>query len=339
PKMFSVVVNELSRSGSAKGARVVVEKPFGRNLKSAKALNVVLLKVFPEDAIFRIDHFLGKEAVQNLLYFRFANSFFEPIWNASFIDRVEITMAEDFGVKGRGKLYEDTGAIRDVVENHLLQVVASLAMDVPNPNEVESLRDARSKLLEAIVPLTPKDIVRGQFVGYHDEKDVSPTSTVETYAAVKLAIDSPRWKGVRFFIRAGKCLPITRTEVMVVLKPLSPFSDSKSETKDHANHVRFRLDPKMEIGLGLRTKASGEGMHGHEIELLVTEKDTDAMTPYERLLGDAMAGDATLFARQDAVEAEWRVVDGVLDNVTPIHPYAQGSWGPAEAEQVLPKFT
>ena len=335
PAMFSVVVDQLERSGSAKGARVVLEKPFGRDLESAKALNQVLLKVFPEDSIFRIDHFLGKEPVQNILYFRFANALFEPVWNAKFIDRVEITMAENFGVKGRGKLYEDTGAIRDVVENHLLQVMASLAMDRPESNDIEAFRDARAKLLEAIVPLKADQVVRGQFAGYQKEDGVASGSTVETFAAVRLAIDNARWKGVPFFIRAGKCLPVTCTEVVVTLKAVATTFDGEESSK--TNMIRFRLSPTMEIGLDLRSKTPGEAMLGHDVNLLVADHATDEMTPYERLLGDAMNGDASLFAREDAVEAEWRVVDDVLNDATPIHFYEPGTWGPREAADVLPE--
>jgi glucose-6-phosphate 1-dehydrogenase len=334
PSMFGQVVGELGRSGCHRGGRVVVEKPFGRDLASARDLNRTLQKVFPESSIFRIDHFLGKEAVQSLLYFRFANAFFEPIWNRTYVERVEITLSESFGVQGRGRMYDDTGAIRDVVENHLLQVVASVAMDSPDQQAVEADRDARTEALRAIVPLTPRDVVRGQFEGYTKEPGVAPDSHVETYAAVRLWIDSPRWTGVPFFIRTGKCLPVTCTEVIVTFKATSQRAFDESPAG--SNYVRFRLDPKIAIALGAREKEPGEAMVGRDTELLATIPRSEAMTPYERLLGDAMAGDATLFARQDSVEAEWAAVDGVLGDATPVHPYPPGSWGPAEADRLAP---
>jgi glucose-6-phosphate 1-dehydrogenase len=336
PVMFSVVVNELDRSGCAKGARVVIEKPFGHDRASARALNKVLLNVFPESAIFRIDHFLGKEADQSVLYFRFANSVLEPLWNHAHIASVEITMAESFGVKGRCPLYEETGAIRDVVENHLLQVAATLAMEAPEGLGVEALRDARSKLIEHIVPLTPDDIVRGQFVGYHEESGVAPDSRVETFAAVRLFINTPRWKGVPFVIRAGKCLPITCTEVLVEFKrPTAQAFAEDIESASVANYVRFRFDPKPQIALGVRSKVPGKSMSGHNVEMLVSENEAECMSPYERLLGDAFAGDATLFAREDAVEAEWRVVDGILGDISPVRIYQPGTWGPREADTLI----
>ena len=337
PSLFGPVVTELGRSGCAQDGRVVVEKPFGRDLASAVALNRLLASVFPEPSIFRIDHYLGKEPVQNLLYFRFSNAFLEPIWNRNFVQSVQITMAESFGIKGRGALYEETGAVRDVVQNHLLQVIACLAMEAPPGGDPEALRDARTGVLQAIKPLSPANLVRGQFRGYRDEPGVAPGSKVETFAALRLEIDSWRWAGVPFHVRTGKRLPITCTEVLVQLKPppRCVFGDTMQELAG-ANFVRFRLGPDVAIALGVRSKLPGESMAGRNLELLAAQDGADQMGPYERLLSDAMHGDALLFAREDGVEAAWRVVDPILGDATSVHEYEAGSWGPAEARRLAP---
>jgi glucose-6-phosphate 1-dehydrogenase len=332
--LFEVVVKALGASGSARGARVITEKPFGRDLKSARALNDVLLSVFAEADIYRIDHYLGKEPVQNLLYARFANAMLEPLWNRNYIRSVQVTMAESFGVQGRGKFYEETGAIRDVIQNHMLQIVASVAMEEPRRYDPGALRDARGHLLESIIPLKPTDVVRGQFVGYRDEPGVAKNSNVETFAAVRLFIDSWRWAGVPFYLRAGKALKETASEVVVQLKapPRNVFGIPPDMNE---NHFRFRLGPDVGLGIGMRVKTPGEGMSGKEYELYAgTKKLTGVMAPYERLLNDAIKGDQMLFTRQDTVEAEWRVVNDILGEATPLHPYAQGTWGPKEADAI-----
>jgi glucose-6-phosphate 1-dehydrogenase len=334
PSMFASVVQGLAKSGCADNARVIVEKPFGRDLATAQALDRTLHEVFSESAIFRIDHYLGKEAVQNLLYFRFANTFLEPIWNRHYVKDVQITMAEEFGVQGRGAFYEEVGAIRDVVQNHLLQVIALLAMDPPTGHEPEAMQAEKLRLFRAMRPLDPKEVVRGQFKGYRDEPGVAKNSQIETFAALQLHIDTWRWADVPFYIRAGKCLPISATEVTVTLKrpPLAVFDPNETMPR---NYFRLRLSPEVVISEGALVKRNGEQMHGEPVELIARHRSDTEKSPYERLLGDAIRGDTSLFTQDDCVEAAWRVVDPILTAALPVLEYEPGTWGPPASAAVV----
>ncbi|HEX4388164.1 MAG TPA: glucose-6-phosphate dehydrogenase [Steroidobacteraceae bacterium] len=334
PSMFPVVIEHLAASSEDKDARIVVEKPFGRDLASARALNKTLHKYFPESNIFRIDHYLGKEAVQNLLYFRFANSFLEPLWNRNYVASVQLTMAETIGVAGRGRFYEETGAIRDVIQNHLLEIIALLTMEPPVRVDAELLRDEKVKLLRSVRPCSPTQLIRGQFRGYREEPGVARDSKVETYAALTLHIDSWRWSGVPFYVRAGKRLPVTATEVVVELRP-PPANVFGKVAPEQPNHVRFRLGPEVAIALGAHTKKPGPVMTGKDVELYVAQQQGEDMGAYELLISEALIGDTVYFAREDEVEAAWAIVDPLLNSPTTPLEYLPGSWGPPQAEDLI----
>lgn len=336
PSLFATVIKGLSGTGLTEGARVIIEKPFGRDLTSALELNRIALSAFPEHSIFRIDHYLGKEAIMNILYFRFANSFLEPIWNRNYVKSVQITLSENFGVKGRGGFYESAGCLRDVIQNHLFQIIALLAMEAPAFLGYSAVHNEKAKVFQAMRPLKAEDMVRGQYIGYRREQGVAEASDVETFCALRLFIDSWRWEGVPWYVRAGKCLAATAAEVLVELKPPpQKLFDDSAPTTGLSNYLRFRLSPNSAVALAARVKHPGKEFVGDQHELFLLEELAGGESPYERLLGDALAGDGALFTREDSVEAAWAVVDPVLTAHDPVHPYEPGSWGPKQADTLL----
>ena len=334
PSLFGVVVQGLAGAGCNKCSRIIVEKPFGRDLASANELNELLHQYFHEDSIYRIDHYLGKDPVENIMYTRFANPIFEPMWNRMHIHSIQITMAEEFGVQDRGSFYDSVGALRDVFQNHLLAVTSNICMDPPSSSSADAVRDARSMLLKAVRPMTPQDLIRGQYVGYRDEKGVRTGSTTETFFAARIFIDNWRWAGVPIYIRSGKHLPETCTEVRIRFHrpPQEIFGEVVPVT---SSHLRIRINPDIAFAMGLRIKQPGDRMVGEDVELALAEQASQAMPPYERLLGDALRGNDELFSREDLVTAQWNVVDPVLDDVTPVYPYQQGTWGPDESQGLI----
>jgi glucose-6-phosphate 1-dehydrogenase len=334
PVLFETVTDQLAKSGCADNARLVVEKPFGRDRASATQLSKCIDRHFSEANVFRIDHYLGKEPVQNILYTRFANPMFEPLFNRDNVHSIQITMAENFGVQDRGRFYDETGAIRDVIQNHMLQVLASLTMDPPTGQEHEAMRDSKASLLKAVRALRPEDVVRGQYDGYHKVPGVAPDSTIETFAAARFEIDNWRWAGVPIFIRSGKLLPVTAAEAIVEFKrpPRETFGEIVSTG---SAHMRFRIGPDVTVALGVRVKTPGDRMVGEDVELILTRQPAADRPPYQRLLGDAMNGNSELFTREDIVDAEWRIVNDILGNVTPLYKYEPGTWGPNEAERLV----
>jgi len=336
PALFATVIQGLGAAGLAAHARVIVEKPFGRDLASARELNRIAESVFPDDSIFRIDHYLGKEAIMNILYFRFANSFLEPIWNRNCVASMQVTLAEDFGVAGRGRFYESAGCLRDVIQNHLFQIVALLAMEPPAYQGYDAVQSEKAKVFQAMRPLRPEDMVRGQYAGYRSEPGVAKRSDVETFCALRLFIDSWRWQGVPWYLRSGKFLAETAAEILVELKPPPQrlFDDSLPPA-GRTNYIRFRLSPNSAIALAARVKRAGKEFVGDQRELYLLDENPGADAPYERLLEDAMAGNGALFTREDAVEAAWAVVDPVLRDHPRARPYKRGSWGPKEADALI----